>query len=268
MVRGRHTTRPSAGFKRKRSGYAVRPFKRRRLSYGRKTTNWTSQNGTGGGLRFRSRKIRRSRWRSMLWNNSLQKDHYRTLLAGSSTANTPATTTTMTVTGFDAMRINSNNFYVAAGGAVNPDGGQSLPVFTGKFTVRGGKLGLRLVNTFDTTASNQNTLHGTVYLVKTSKLYTSAVWPATVYTGWDPSYIQDFPTAVGRIVYRKDFLLRDADTSLIEYRLKPSLIDPSDYINSRNQFVWVLILGNVDVASARTFSYTQYYNMSFVADAV
>lgn len=266
MVRGIHTRTPSR--KRKRNNGSSRPFKKRRFNRGRKSNNFTSQSGFGGGIRFKSRKVSRSRWSRMLWNNTIQRTHYRSNNAATGTFNTPATTVSMTVSSSPALRFATQQFYIAGGGAIAPDAAQPLPTFTGMFTVRGATIGLRLVNTFDTTAASQNTLNGMAYLIKTSNNFTVANIPATVVVGWDPTLIQDFKTLIGTIIYRKQFLLRDAESALIEYRLRVHNIDPGDYVNDRNTYYWIVIAGNVDVTAARTFTYTAYYNMSFSADAV
>lgn len=268
MVRSRHTRLASRSVlgKRRRTGFAARPYKRRRFN-GKRSTNFTSQSAIGGGIRFRSRKLSRSAWRRMLWNNTLQKDHYRSITAASTTFNTPATSVTLTVNAIAALRM-SGSFYLAPGGAISPDGVQPLPTFTGKVVIRGGTLGCRLVNQFDSVAAQQNTLHGYVYLVKTSKAYISANIPATIPVGWDPSYIQDFSTYIGRIVYRKQFLLRDAESALVEYRLKCHSIDIDDYVNNKNTYVWIIACGNLDGTSPRACYATYYYNLSFSADAV
>lgn len=268
MARTRHTRVASRSVlgKRRRAGNASRPFKRRRTS--RRTTNFTSQAGAGGGIRFRSKKLSRARWRRLLWNTSLHLQHYRSLNATTGTFNTPATTITMTLSTTPALRFATQNFYVAGGGAIAPDAAQALPTFTGKFIIRGGTIGVRLVNTYDVTDANRNTNHGMVYLIKTSANFALTNLPSSLPVGWDPSLIQDFSTNIGRIVYRKNFLLRDADTALIEYRLKCQQVDPGEYILDKNTYVWVVVAGNVDAASARVFTYTAFYNISFSADAV
>lgn len=204
----------------------------------------------------------------MIWNSTLQREHYRSNLAVSTSINTPATINTMTLNIQEALRSAGNQFYVAAGGAIAPDAAQALPTFTGDVVIRGGKIGIRVANTFDTADASRSTINGTVFLVRTSLNFTSGSFPATTQVGWDPTLIQDFRTLIGRIVYRKNFLLRDAETADIEYRLKCEKMDVGDYVNTRNTYLWVVLAGNVDVAAARSFAITTYWNLSFSADAV
>jgi len=247
-----------------------RAFKRRRIVRrgGRKTNAFTSQSGGGGGLRFKARKISRRRWNNMLWNNTLQQTHYRSNVSGVTTLNTPASTNTQNVLIFSGVRLAGNPFYTTAGGAIAPDAAQALPVFTGNVVVRGGIMGCRIANNFDTVDAQRSTIMGTVMLINSSKNYSFAAVPSNVYTGWDPSLIQDFSTTIGRILYRKNFLLRDADTAVVEYRHKIKKYDVGDYVNERNEYLWLVFVGNVDVAAARAVTITSYYNLSFAADGV
>lgn len=269
MARVTHTRIASRSMlgKRRRAVSGVRPFKRRRFVRGRRSTNFTSQSGIGGGIRFKSRRVRRSTWRSMLWKTTLQKEHWRSYQAVSTTPTTLASTTTMSSVALPAIRF-TNPFWVAAGGAISPDGSTALPLFSGDVVVRGGTMGLRLTNQLDTTAANAVNVHGMVYLVKTSKNYTPGGFPGTVFVGFDPTLISDFDTLVGRVLYRKSFLLKDAESALIEYRLRIQKFDVGDYVNDRNSYVWFIVLGSVDTATSHGVVATRYFNLSFSADAI
>jgi len=194
--------------------------------------------------------------------------HYRAIKSVSSQFNTQAGVDTMTCVPFSALRPSGVNFWTAAGGAVTPDAANTLPVFTGNLILRGGMIGLRLTNNFDTTDGQRNTLAGTVMLVRTTKQYVVGSIPGSVPVGWDPSYIQDFTSKVGTILYKKNFLLRDADICNVEYRLKVRAIDQTDYFSDWSQLVWMVLGGNVDIAAVRTMSLTAYYNISFTGQTV
>lgn len=246
-----------------------RTFKRRRITRrgkGKKSINFTSASGAGQTIGFRARKINPSRWRRLLWDASSMSTHYRSSAAATTSVNTPASQSSMTLGTQEAMRFLGAQFYTAGGGAIPPDSTDPIPAFTGRFIIRGGKIGIRLTNTFDTLVASQNSLQGTVFLIKTSNNFQPAGLPATVPVGWDPTVFTDFNTIIGRIVYRKTFLLRDADSANIEYRLKVSKLDEADYLNVLNQYVWMVLVGNVDISAARSFAITYYYNLSFTAD--
>lgn len=245
---------------------AKRRFTRKRRAT--RSKNFTSQKGSGSGLTFRSKKTTRSKYKRMLWDSTSMKEHYRSCVCAADTFLTPATTTAMTVISQASLRFVANPFYTAAGGAISPDSAQALPLFTGDVIIRGGMIGLRLTNTFDSAAPANNTLQGVVFLVRTTKNYTPAALPATIPVGWDPTLVQDFNTKIGRIVYRKSFLLRDTDSANIEYRLRLRKVDVGDYVNEFNELIWIVIGGNVDVSTARVMNVQYYYNLSFSADAV
>jgi len=241
--------------------------RKRTVRRGRKTNAFTSQSGSGGGLRYKSKKTSRSAYNKLLWNSSTLSTHYRSVAAQVLTPATPVLATQMTIA-ITAALSNGSAFWTTGGGAINPDSSNSLPVFTGNILVRGGLMGLRLANTFDTTDANRNTLHGSIMLIRTTKDWTPSAITGVVPVGWDPSYIQDFNTRIGHIVYKKNFLLRDADTALVEYRHKIRKYDQADYFQTLNQYVWVVICGAVDVNAARNFTMTNYYNLSFCGDGV
>jgi len=265
MARGMQTrkrSRPSS-FSNKRI------VKRRRtIRRGRKTNAFTSQSGTGGGLRFKARRTSRSHYRKLLWDSSTMLPKYRSLLSNNVTFNTPASINSQTVSVLPALHLGGNVFWTVAGGAVTPDAANALPSFTGNIILRGGKIGLRLTNTFDTTDANRSSMSGTIMLIRTSDSYVAANIPALVNLGWDTSYVQDFVHKVGRIVYQKNFLLRDADVANVEYRLKVTSIDQTDYLSDQRQYIWIVLAGNVDVASARSVNATQFYNISFTGQTV
>lgn len=256
----------------KRKGGARRRLnfskKRRVVRRGRRSNAFTSQSGSGGGIRFRSKKTSRRVYNRMLWNSSLLRTHYRSNSANVFSVNTPATANNMTVVAQDALSVGGGAFWTAGGGAISPDASNALPTFTGDILLRGGMIGLRLANTFDTTDALRNTLQGTVMLIRTTKGFAPASMPSTVNVGWDPTFVQDFNTKIGRIVYKRDFLLRDADTTQVQYRLKIRKLDQADYFSRLNELIWVIVVGTVDINSVRGFTYSPYYNVSFTADGV
>jgi len=265
MARGTHTrkrSRPSSSSK-------GRTFKRRRTARrGKRSTNFTSQSGIGGGLRFKARRTSRSAYKKHLWDSTLFKEHWRSNFAANTTMTTPASVVLQGVVSQASLRFLANPFWTAAGGTISPDSTMPIPNFIGDVIIRGGMIGLRLTNTFDTTDSFRNTLSGTVYLVRTSKNYQPAGIPSSVPIGWDPSLVADFDTLIGKIVYKKTFLLHDADSANIEYRLRTRKVDVGDYQAEFNELVWIIVGGNVDVSSARGFAISYYYNLSFAADAL
>lgn len=242
--------------------------RRRTTRRGRKSNAFTSQSGSGGAVNYKARKTSRRTYRNYLWNSTLFKDHYRSIGAVAVTLNTPAAVTTMSVLAEKALDNGVASFWLAAGGAINHDPAQSLPTFSGDVILRGGKIGLRLANVLDTVASAATTIQGTAMLIRTTKNFVSASITTPQPVGWDTSLIPDFDTKVGKILYRKNFLLKDSDTALIEYRLRLQKLDVGDFAANYNTYIWVILAGNTDNSSSHGVSVTKFYNLSFAADAI
>jgi len=251
---------------------------RRRLTYGKKrrTTRrgrgkkvsaFTSQSGSGGAVNYKARKTSRRAYRKHLWDSTLFKEHYRSIGSVVTSFNTPATVSTVSVLAEKAIDNGSgSSFWGAAGGALAPDVTFALPAFTGDIIIRGGKIGLRIANVLDPAVSAE-TLQGTVMLVRTTKNWTPGAITTPQPLGWDTSLIPDFDTRVGKIVYRKNFLLTDAQTALVEYRIPLQKIDANDFQLVYNTYVWIIMAGNTSQATADTMTVTKYFNLSFSADA-
>jgi len=242
--------------------------RRRTARRGRKTNAFTSQSGTGGGLTFKARKTSRSAYRKHLWDSTLYKEHYRSNAAVSFGISTNNNTTDLNVAAEIALKTGVNDFFIGAGGARSPDASVSLPLFNGNLIVRGGMIGMRICNNMDPVLANTSSLHGTILLLKTTKNFVPANIPGTVQHGWDPSLIQDFDTRIGRILYRKNFLLRDAEAAVVEYRLKCEKIDINDFFGSFNTYLWLVLVGNTDGIISHQLTGTKYWNLSFVGDSM
>lgn len=264
-MRGTHTrkrSRPQVGGARKR-----RRFVRRKRRVSRKTTNWTTQSGRGNGLNFRSRRLKGRQWRSILWRDTVAKQHYRSNSAVLSTFTTPADAISYQGFSIPALRFGGNTFYTTAGGAIAPDSAQVLPVFTGDTIIRGGMIGMKICNNVDSALVNTGEVFGDIFLVRTTKNYVPGALPANPPVGWEPTLVQDFDTKIGRILYNKKFILKDADAFVCEYRLRVTKVDPGDYVNNLNQLVWIVYAGNTEGIIQHGLSCVSYYNLSFSADA-
>ena len=264
-MRGTHTrkrSRPSTGGPRKRAR-----FTRRRRRGGRKVSSYSGQTSGGAGLRFKSKRIGGRRIRSMLWRDTMFKQHYRSSFASINTLATPANATQYNCGSTVALRMGVQ-FYLVAGGAISPDAAQpTLPVFTGAFIIRGGMIGCRVSNNLDTSIANAGSILGTIFLIRTSKNYNGSLLPATPYIGWDPSLVQDFDTKIGRVLLKKNFILKDTEAAVVEYRLRTTRIDVGDYGSDFNQLVWVYLCANDDGTVSHNASFVSYYNISFCGDA-
>lgn len=266
-MRGTHTRKRS----RPLGGYA-RPSKRRRIRKrrgSRKTINFTGNSSRGSGISFAKKRTSKRQFNRLLWNASVAQTHYRSNFAFTTAISTAGIPSTMTVTVIASRRFNNQNFWTTAGGAINPDGG-TIPTFAtnSDFTIRGGMYGLRMTNSPDLLDSDKDSIQLIVYLVKTTKNWNSSNLPASVPVGFDPTLVQDFQTNIGKVVYKKEFLLEDTNVSVIEKRMGLSKIDITEYQNSQSEFVWIILAGINSGVTVKAVTCVSYYNMSFVGDVV
>lgn len=249
--------------------FKKRRFNRRRRRSSKKSINFTSQSGFGSGLGFSRRRTGIKKFKRLLWDSSTAQTHYRSNFAFTTPVNTTAVVSSMSVTVIASRRFNNQNFWTTAGGAINPDGG-TIPTFVtnGDFTIRGGMYGIRFCNAPDLTDTDKDAIQIICYLVRTTKNWNSSSMPSSVPIGWDPSLVQDFQTNIGKVVYKKEFLLEDTNVSVIEKRMPLSKIDITEYSNSQSEYVWVILAGISSGITAKGVTIVTYYNMSFVGDSV
>lgn len=249
----------------------VRPSKKRRTNRrrGKKTSQWTSQKGGGAGISMRGRRQSVRTFKRMLWNATQAGTHFRSNFSLSTNLATTALPATMSPTVIASRRLGGNNFWVTAGGALNPDGG-AMPTFATNtdITVRGGMFGIRIGNAPDALDTDKDAISCIVYLVKTTKAWSSTNVPASMNVGWDPTLVQDFQTNIGRVILRKNFLVNEGDCFTVERRMGISKIDQTEYAASINEFVWIVIVGNVTATAPKNLVVTTYFNLSFVGDTV
>lgn len=245
-----------------------RTFKRK---YRVKRMSQVTANSTGGGgIAFKKGRMSRRRWKGMLFNSSSAATHYRSNGVATSVLSTPGVTpNTMGVFLQTSRRFAGAAFFVAAGGAINPDGGV-IPTFqtNSDITVRGGMYGIRICNTPDALDVDKDPLNVTVYLIYTPKGFSVTNVPATVNVGWDPTLIPDFQTTIGKVIMKKNYLVRDGDVFTVERRMSVQKVDQTEYAATISEYAWLVLVGSTSSIAVRTLSLTAYYNMSFVADAV
>lgn len=250
----------------------TRPSKRRRFVRRRRSkrsTNWTSQRGSGSGVGFSAKRTTRRQFKHLLWNASTALTHYRSNNSFLTNVATPASAASMTSVVVASRRFGGNNFWVTAGGAINPDGG-AIPTFqtSTDITCRGGMYGIRMTNSPDALDVDKDPLSVIVYLVRTTKNWNSTNLPATVSVGFDPTLVQDFQTNIGTVVFRKNYLIAEGESFNIERRMGLSKIDQTEYVGSQSEMVWMVFAGNTSSTVSKALVLTTYYNLSFVGDAV
>lgn len=244
--------------------YGKRAFKRRRIfkKGGRRTADFTSLNTKGTSVGFRGKKISRRVYRSYLWDSTMFKTHWRSLLTTAGDVTTPANDVAATVTGLNMYRHTTNPFWTTAGGGIVVDTGNTLPLFSGDIILRGGVY----TCTFSNTTANDMVLK--IWMSTTVGDPSLAIVPSTVPIGWDPSSSPDFNSQVAKTWEQKTVHIEGGNSYSISKRFKLQKIDSVTYgIEGLSPVIWMSI-GNLGHSTASICRVARSYNLSFSADAI
>lgn len=232
----------------KRTGYRKRRY-----------SGVTSKSGAGSTFNFRSRKLSRRRWNNALWTSTLQKQHVRSVFAVTSAIVSNPDPAVSTVAALRAIQ----DFYLPANGAQPYDNGVTLPVYNGDVVIRGGMMGLRLIND----PADVSPLHVKVYLVKTGDKLTTSFVPNTVSLGWDPSVVPNFGTDVGKVIMERTFLIENSNSAEVRYRIPIMKVDTQEWTTGANQYFWFVLVNSAN-GLATQLTTQRYFNLSFVGDGI
>jgi len=267
MARGIHTRKrslPQTGRAMKR-----RKFVRRRRSGMRKGFSMTNRNSAATSVgTFRTRKTSLRTYRNRLWNDTLFKQHFRSILDTTGNISTPNNTNQATVILINGL----GTFYTVAGGAVSADSGVLVPSFQGDVILRGGICRLSVSNRAPEGAPSIDNVRVTVYACWTTANPT-ITFASVVPTMWDPSVAVEFEK-FGKVLWKKEVILKsDGESVQFYHKFKVQKIDQQIFQNNpRGQsLVWMLMvsqMSNQETApTAETLDYMTSHNVSFSADA-
>jgi len=269
----RQRKRFATPFKRtaKRGRFAVRRRRRfSRTTRGKTYTNrasFATSVGTFGGRRTSVR-----RWRNMLWNDTIAKQHYRSVFDITGNFQTPNNLTQATINIQSAL---PNNFWTAAAGAKSPDTIGAIPTFTGDITLRGGIARIAVsnrVNPVDTQPSDP--VRVTIFAVWTDSNTQGFLLPTgQVETMWDPSLFPDF-TRFGKVLFKRETILKgDGESIQCYFKFKPQKIDQPIFNLGGHKLIWFILASQLtnteaDGGTPETLDFVLSHNVSFSADAV
>lgn len=268
MARGIHTRKRSGGVLR-RSGKKRRFTRRRRTTRNGRTTTSRASAATSVGT-FRTRRTPARRWRRMLWNDTIAKQHYRSMDDIATPANTP---NTIIDANFFQVAGLPNSFWTPGGGAQAADPGVLVPTFSGDITLRGGIARIALanrVNPADTAPSDP--VRCTVYAIWSNSNTASFTFPVNpVPIMWDPSAIPDFHR-YGRVLFRRETILKgDGEALQCYFKFKPQKIDQAIFNLGGSKLVWFIVLSQMTnteaTAVAENVDIVTSHSISFSADA-
>lgn len=259
MARGMQTRKRSRPF----TGRARR-FKKRRTTRGRKTASVTTKSGSFRTIgNFRSRKTSLKAYRRRLWNNTLDKVHYRSVNSTTFSVASPANASGATSSVAGCMLLGGLPFWLASGGAQMPfPTASSIPVFEDKIVIRGGIINMVCTND----AADSYPMKVKAYLVKTGADFDATTFPATVSSMFDPSAWPDFNTLIGKVILSKEILLENNNSAELSYRLPVHMIEQGPLIALKKTYVWFFLTTCLN-GVATNVTFTIGFNMSFSADA-
>lgn len=247
-----------------------KPMKRRRKGRrrrrGARTTSYTSKSGVANSFGFKSKKLSIKKYRGMLWRDSIMKTKWRTNFAFSANQTSPASASSYSVVLYDAFGNTGSPFWTAGGGTISSDFGTAVPTFNGDIIVRGGTLGIRVSNQ----AADTQPQEVKIILFRTAKNRNGVAPPALANQplGFDLTQLTDFSTFYGKPMLQKTVLLENSNVVEVKFRLKVQKFDQYDYSLLNRRFYWLVALAGTETSTATTATVSQFWNASFVADAV
>lgn len=245
---------------RKRTRFAKRKFTRKG---GRKTVDFTSLNTRGHSVGFRGKKTSRRTYNKHIWNSTIFKPHYRSVLTEDLNLSTPATGTDGTIQFFNMYQFAAGGFGTAAGGAREIDIGAGVPLFEpSSFVLRGGRYEITIANL------DSSDIRVKLWRITTGNSPDFSIVGATEDAAWDPSVTPDFFIKVGKPFMSREVIIQGNDQYTFSTRFKTQKIDGEAYLdNARSPYICILV-SNYTGSGATNFKVTQSYNLSFSADAI
>lgn len=235
-------------------------FKGRR---GRRSSTYSTKAGFGAGMYFKTKKLSRRAWSRKLWDGTLQKTHYRSngTLAGA--LSSIAGQGQLSITAIQALDNGVNSFWTTAGGTVEANDAQGVPLFFDDIVIRGGMLGIKLFNN-----SSDTPVQIKVYLVRDAPRRNVSNLPAAAPFGWDPTIVPEFSKDIGRIIFSKSFELEYRSEMTVERRIGVHKIDQEAWATDVSRFSWIVTVGDPVAVTEIAVSTVTYWNISFSSDTI
>jgi len=252
----------------------TRAFKRRRFSTrkrttrrgGRRTSDYTGFNTRGTSVGFRGRKTSRRAYKRHIWNSTIFKAHYRSILTVTEDSpTTPASPNTGQIFFYNMYNFGPGQspFWTTAGGAQELDNGDGVPEFGDEIILRGGLFRLNIRN------GSIGDIRIRIWRFTTGNNPDLTLIPSDLAPQdqmWDPSVIPDFYTQVGKPFMSREVILEEGKSYTFTTRFKSQKIDQNAYENnSRSPFVMIMA-SNIGTAGAQPYSITRGYNVSYSGD--
>jgi len=216
---------------------------------------------------YRSKKLSRKGWRRSLWNQTLHKQHWRSVANSVAAITTNATQGLGTLVAVQPLFVGTPSlttmFDTVTGGLQVADTGVSVPSFdNGDLVIRGGRIGI----TFNVEDAVTDEIGISVLTVWTCKNPDFTKLPGSVPWGTTVDAAPDF-AEFGKVLRKQDFVLSNSVPAItIERRLKVQKIDQNDFSEGGLQIVFVVLATNLSNSAAVACNAIIYHDMSFVGD--
>lgn len=257
--------------KRKRSSTSSgRRIKRRRTTRrSRRGVAYTSQRGSAVANQFRSRRTSVRKYRRMIWDSTLFKQHYRSISSQAVTTNTPNNTVQATMNFVKALDNGAGLFWTSGGGTQSVDGGVTVPTFGSTIVVRGGTA--RITFAHNGTADTDDGVRIRVWAVWTGYEPANFPTPGTVPLEWDPTCHPSFQRNVGKLLYsREAIVVKGGESLTCTHRLRVQKLDKEIFSNNGSTLYWFYTVSqtsnNEAIAAAESVTATYSFNLSFSGD--
>jgi len=243
-----------SGFKKSRRTY------KRKSMRAKKTADFTSLATRATNTGFRGRKVTRRAFKKHLWDSTLFKPHYRSLITTSSTSTTPLNDVQCNIFGLNMYRHTVDPFWTALGGAIPIDVGVPIPTFTGNIILRGGVYSVTVVN------QSTNDLRVNLFMTTSVARPNTALVPANFGSSWDPSCTAGFSAQMAKVYMTKSVIIEGGNSWNFSRRFNIQKIDLDTYANEGLTPFVFLSVTNVGSIVANAFRIVRSYNLSFSGD--
>lgn len=238
---------------------------RRKGRRGRRTTTYTTQSGTGSSSNYRGRRMSGRKYRSILWRDTIMKQHYRSIGSKFTATATPNNVTQCTVVTFGALDNGVAQFWETAGGATGVDAGVAVPIFGSTIILRGGVARLAI-----SSSSTDDPVRVRIWAVWTTANPSLIPANGTYPLDWDPSTIPTPQREFGKILFNKEAMLLGGNTVTCTYRHKVQKIDKEEFQNGGRRLIWVYSVAQLNnteaILAPESVTAVASFNLSFSAD--
>jgi len=214
---------------------------------------------------FRGRKTSRRAYKRHIWNSTLFKAHYRSILTINEIDGTFASPTTSKLKIYNMYNFGPslNPFWTVAGGAQELDNGDGVPEFGDEIVLRGGLFRINIHN------ASTNDMKVKIWRITTGNNPDLTAVPndlTPLDQMWDPSVVPDFYTQFGRPFMSREVVIEGGNSYTFVTRFKSQKIDQNAYENNARTPYIMLQLANQGSIDENEFSITRGYNLSYSAD--